>query len=163
MTIIQSPSPNRRPRRPDTKIDCIVLHDTGGKTAAGTLAWFKDPTNKDASSHYLVDRNGDVYQCVPDAYRAWHAGESLLWGRDDVNEFSLGVEIVDNDDTLPYPAPQLTAVSELVAMLCEAYDTPLNRVVGHEHIATPRGRKADPGRDFPWYQFLIGVGDRLAG
>jgi AmpD protein len=95
-----------------------------------------------------------VWQLVPDTEKAWHAGESVLHGEKDCNEFSIGIEIEDMTND-PYPEPQLEAAALLVSRLCRGYKISLNRVVGHQHIAP--GRKVDPGPDFPWRDFLIRV------
>ena len=158
MTILESPSPNHAPRR--SPISAVVLHDTGGKTAAGALAWFAK-IESGVSSHYVIDRDGTIYRCVPEALRAWHAGMSQLWGRDDVNDFSVGVELVDENDAEPYPLAQLVAAVDLVADCCARHRIPLNRIVGHQHIATPYGRKSDPGRDFGWEAFLLQVAQAI--
>lgn len=158
--------PHRSPRPIGIrgKISAIVLHDTGSKTAISTLTWFQDPTSQ-VSSHYLIDRDGAVFRCVPDAEKAWHAGWSELWGVQDVNTYSIGIELVDitND---PYPEVQLAAAVDLCAALCQEYGIWLNRIIGHEHVALPHGRKTDPGPDFPWDRFLREVArglDRLSG
>lgn len=143
------------------RITAIVLHDTGGKTAHGTINWFLNPDSK-VSSHYVIDKDGKVYRTVPDAEKAWHAGRSTLHGQENVNDFSIGIEIVDNDDKDKYPEEQLDALFQLVTELCHEYHIPLNRVVGHADICVPPGRKVDPGPDFPWYEFLITVGTLLA-
>ena len=153
--MINYPVPHRD-LRPSARITAIVLHDTGGENAEGTLSWFMDPASR-VSSHYLVGLDGTVYALVPDQQRAWHAGRSILHGVGVVNDFSIGIEIVDADDTTPYPEPQVDALVELVAGLCQTYRIPLNRVVGHADICIPLGRKADPGPDFPWFDFLVRV------
>lgn len=146
-------------------ISAIVIHDTMGKNAAGTLAWFADPASE-ASSHVVIDRDGSIYRCVPDRLRAWHAGKSSMFGEGGVNDFSLGVEIVDNDDSTPYPTAQMAAVVRWCARKSEEWGIPLNRIWSHEavrleynlaHPATPAPPKHDPGRDFPWRRFLLGV------
>lgn len=142
-----------------TKKTAIILHDTGGKTAEGTIAWFLNEESK-VSSHYLVGKDGKIWHMVPDEYVAWHAGKSSLFGVADVNSFSYGIEIVDNDDNDPYPEPQIEALLDLVVMLAHRDKIPMNRIVGHQHIAP--GRKVDPGADFPWYDFLNTVGARVA-
>lgn len=158
MTIIEAPVPHKNRRPPVTSPDCLVLHDTGGKTAEGALAWFRDPASQ-VSSHYLIDKDGTIYRCVPEEERAWHAGHSELFGRPDVNSFSLGIELVDDSDVDAYPAAQLGTLIDLLVDLCRRYRIPLNRVVGHQHIAP--GRKGDPGPDFPWGSVLAQVGARL--
>ena len=147
-------------KRPSERIDCIVLHDTGGKTAAATLAWFCHENSK-VSSHYLVGKDGRIYRCVEEEEKAWHAGTSNLWGEDNVNDFSIGIEIVDDSDIDPYPDEQLASLFDLCADIIFRRKIPLNRVIGHQHIGVPQGRKVDPGKDFPWYDFLMTLGERV--
>ena len=143
-------------------ISAVVIHDTASKTAEEALSWFADKKSK-VSSHFVIDLDGTVYQCVPEDRRAWHAGTSTLHGASEVNDFSVGIEVVDADDSSPYPAAQMDAVETLVADLCERYKIPLNRVVGHQHICVPPGRKQDPGTDWPWRAFLMRVAARELG
>ena len=77
-----------------------------------------------------------------------------------VHDCSIGIELVDLTDD-PYPDRQLLELARATVTLVTAYQLPLNRVVGHQHIAIPPGRKADPGKDFPWYEFLSRVGRLL--
>ena len=54
------------------------------------------------SSHYLINREGDIYQLVPEDKRAWHCGGSIMPEpdlREGVNEFSIGVELVATGDS----------------------------------------------------------------
>lgn len=160
MNTIPAPCSHHGPKaRPFT---AILLHDTGGKTAKSALAWFADPTSN-VSSHLVIDRTGVVYQPVPFNRVAWHAGVSALHGEENVNQFAYGIELVDDRDTPddPYPTVQMHALVLATVELCNLDRIPLNRVVGHEHIAIPRGRKKDPGGDFPWYEFLRRVGTLL--
>jgi N-acetylmuramoyl-L-alanine amidase len=154
MTIIERASPNQSVR--SASISAIVIHDTAGKTAESALTWFESPTSQ-VSSHYVIDKDGSVYRCVPDARKAWHAGESVLHGVRDVNQYSIGIELVDDNDGDLYPAAQMLVVEELTAVLSETYQIPLNRIVGHQHISVPLGRKVDPGKDFDWFGFLASV------
>ena len=158
MTIIERPSPNKSDRRGAT-VNCIVLHDTGGRTAEGALTWMESPTSG-VSSHYVVGKDGQVWRLVPEGECAWHAGESVLFGRKNVNSFSVGIEMVDDNDGDPYPKEQITAVIELCADIYRRHPgVTLHRIIGHEHVAP--GRKVDPGRDWPWRSFLLDVAKRL--
>jgi N-acetylmuramoyl-L-alanine amidase len=72
----------------------LIIHYTAGTTAAGTIEWFKNPKSK-ASAHLILDRDGAVTQMVPFNRRAWHAGQSR-WGElTDLNNYSIGIELVN--------------------------------------------------------------------
>lgn len=153
-------SPNYGPRPAGVRIDCIVIHDSGTEGITSPLDW-TSRREAQVGYHYLIGRDGAIYETIDPAQRAWHAGTSELHGRKDVNTFSLGVCFVDSDVApSPYPLAQLDAGAELCAELCSRYSIPLNRIVGHDMVAP--GRKIDPGADFPWREFLIEVGVRLA-
>lgn len=164
MTVVDRPVRNRSPRPPGVVVNAIVVHDTQTRNLAAVFDWF-NTSGSDASSHYVIDRDGTAYRCVPETLKAWHAGRSALWGRPDLNAHSIGVELVDADDRAsdPYPPAQMTALLDLCADLCRRHPAVLlNRIVGHAHIAEPLGRKVDPGPDFPWRAFLISLGASLA-
>lgn len=152
-----SPSPCFAPRS-DSDITAIIIHDTEGYSCVATLAWIAEPTAH-LSFHYVIDRNGQIYHCVDDADKAYHAGKSTLHGKDDVNEFSLGIALVDDDNEDAYPPPQIAALHNLCAALSQAYKIPLNRVVGHCHVAADR--KDDPRHEFPWREFIMILGEKV--
>lgn len=170
--VVHHPVRNHSARQPTgVAIDAIVLHDTATLSVPSVLATF-DAVAEQRSSHYLLDRDGTTYRLVEPARKAWHAGVSSLWGRDNVNDSSLGIELVDVDRPAPgaatigagetYTDAQLTALLALTVDLVVTYPAiSLNRIVGHEHIAVPRGRKVDPGPDFPWREYLDAVGWHL--
>ena len=147
LTIIERPSPNCGSRH-GAAIDCLVIHDTECATAAAALSWFESPDSK-VSAHYVIDRGGTVYRCVAEEARAWHAGPSVIDGRADVNTYSIGIEMV-GFATGDYTAEQIDVLVGLATGLCLKYKIPVERIVGHENIAVPPGRKTDPGPYFPW-------------
>ena len=67
------PSPNQDER--GEKVDMLILHYTGMKTARDALDRLRDPAAA-VSSHYVVDEDGTVFRLVPEDRRAWHAGVS---------------------------------------------------------------------------------------
>jgi len=148
IAVIDARSPNYN-SRPGLTIDCIVIHDTESDTAAAALSWFESP-DSGVSAHYVIDRDGTVYRCVPDELRAWHAGTSELEGRTNVNDFSLGIELV-GFATETFTDAQIDVLVELCVELCLKYPAiTVARIVGHADVATPSGRKTDPGLHFPW-------------
>jgi len=169
--VVERPVRNQSARAPGAAIDAIVLHDTTTRSVQSVLHHFDDSASQ-ASAHFLLDRDGTTYRLVDPARKAWHAGVSILWGVEDLNQRSVGIELVDVDQPAPgsltvgpgdtYTDAQLTALLALTVDLVLSFPAiTLHRIVGHEHIAVPRGRKVDPGPDFPWGPFLEAVGWQL--
>ncbi|GAA5134507.1 penicillin binding protein PBP4B [Thalassotalea piscium] len=145
------------------------------------------------SSHYLIPESNDdsykeselsIYQLVPESKRAWHAGSSYWQGRIDLNDQSIGIEIVnvpecrklekiegervlnyqqENDDNKLCVFPDFDPKQvELIIQLSKDIlkrnpDITPTQVIGHSDI-TPT-RKNDPGPRFPWQQlYQAGIG-----
>lgn len=146
---VDSPNFNERPE--DAVIDTIVLHHTASPNLPGTVKWFTMPESQ-VSAHFTIGKDGSIVQMVSCVNRAWHAGASKDYkGRTNVNNFSIGIEIVNvGDGKDPYPAEQIAAVRALCQTLIDFY--PIRQITSHEFIAEPEGRKNDP-IDFPWNRF----------
>jgi N-acetylmuramoyl-L-alanine amidase len=136
------PSPNFDERRPNF----VIIHATSNDTVDQALRTLTDPLRR-VSAHYLIGRDGTIYQLGDEGARAWHAGESR-WGADtDLNSVSLGIELDNNGDE-PFPDIQIAALLTLLNGMHERYRIPAANYLGHADIA-PR-RKVDPSRHFPW-------------
>lgn len=159
MNIIQKPSPNHGNRK-GTGIDAIILHDTISETAESAISWFQNKESA-VSAHYVVDRSGQVYQCVDTGRAAWHAGESNLWNQPDCNRYSVGVELVSTGKN-GYTDEQILSLILLCVDLCFEFHIPLNRIVGHKDVALPRGRKKDPSSNLNMARLLVAIGAHLA-
>ena len=157
--IIDRPSPNRGPRPPGTDIDMLILHYTGMATAAEALMRLCDPAAK-VSAHYVVDEDGTVTRLVAEEMRAWHAGESCWRGAADINDRSIGIELVNPGHAFgyrPFPEPQIAALTALARDVRERHRIPPGNVVGHSDVAP--GRKMDPGELFDWRRLArAGIG-----
>jgi N-acetylmuramoyl-L-alanine amidase/AmpD protein len=142
-------SPNCDDRPPDTVINCVVIHATVLDSVEETVQTFLNPAKK-VSAHFVVGREGQVVQMVPVEKRAWHAGLSALEGVPHVNDYSVGIEIVNrNDGKDPFTDAQYEAVAGIIRFLRARYALPDSRLVSHAAIARPVGRKSDPlGFDF---------------
>ena len=103
------------------------------------------------SAHYLIDRDGIVWQTVSEEKRAWHAGESRMPfptdSRENVNHFSIGIELLGREDE-SFTEAQYQALAELCAHIIARH--PISAIIGHQHIAPLR--KTDPGPHFNWGQ-----------
>lgn len=107
------------------------------------------------SAHFFVRRDGRVLQFVSCAERAWHAGASQWAGREQCNDFSLGIEL-EGLEGGSFETAQYAALARLLRALAQRY--PIEEVVGHEHIAP--GRKGDPGPAFDWVGLARALGSR---
>ena len=110
--------------------------------------YFEEIYEMKVSSHLFIDREGLLTQFVPFDRAAWHAGVSEFKGRDNCNEFSIGIELEGTDD-LEYPPNQYKTLIEATKALMEAYpNISVDNIVGHKDIAPVR--KTDPGEAFDW-------------
>ena len=152
-------SPNHAARNEPPRIDMLMLHYTGMKTAAEAIDWLCDPSTR-VSAHYVIEEDGTIWRLVPEVRRAFHAGRSCWAGESDLNEFSIGVEIVNPGHEWGYrsfPAEQMAAAERLCRDLVLRYPIPPHRVVGHSDVAPDR--KSDPGERFDWARLArAGIG-----
>lgn len=155
------PSPNFGPRPPGQRIDLAVLHSIslppgcyGGdeieRLFCNRLDWDAHPyfdriRGLAVSAHFVIRREGELLQFVSCDDRAWHAGRSQWRGRENCNDFSIGIEL-EGLEGERFEPPQYRMLAQLLHDLRRAY--PLAEVAGHEHVAP--GRKADPGPGFNW-------------
>ena len=150
--------------RPQGEISLLVLHNISlppGQFGTGKVqefftsglnasehAYFAGIADMRVSAHFFIERDGQVSQFVSCLQRAWHAGVSNFAGRENCNDFSLGIELEGTDD-LPYSDAQYDALVPLVQQLLAAYPAlSVERICGHSDIAP--GRKTDPGPAFDW-------------
>lgn len=141
-------SPNISDRTEGVAIDTIVLHHTASSNLGGTVKWFTMPESQ-VSCHFTIGKDGSIVQMVSCLKKAWHAGTSTDYrGMKNVNDFSIGIEIVNKGDgSEPYTEAQLYAVELIIRVLIDWY--PIRQITSHEYIADPEGRKNDP-IDYPW-------------
>jgi AmpD protein len=164
-------SPNVGARPAGAGIDLLLVHSIslppgvyGGdaieRLFTNRLDWDAHPYYGEirglrVSAHFLIRRDGALLQFVSCDERAWHAGISSWRGRENVNDFSIGVEL-EGLEGGAFEAPQYATLTALAQALARRY--PIRAIAGHEHVAP--GRKKDPGAKFDWAQ-LAGTLDGL--
>lgn len=153
-------SPNQDDRPAGSTIDTLIVHDTEtpGVRKATTIAnWFLNPRSA-VSAHYIIGKAGEILQCVPDERRAWHAGPSNFEGREKVNDFSIGIELVNAQTGRdPFTDAQYSSLIALTTDLTTRFNIPLNRITGHRHVTHYPELKRDPADNFSWERYLTGV------
>ncbi|MDH1511722.1 N-acetylmuramoyl-L-alanine amidase [Pseudomonas mosselii] len=147
------------------RVRFLVLHYTAVNFNGSINALVNGPQ---VSAHYLVPDPSDpsftsagfdamrTFNLVDENERAWHAGVSGWAGRSNLNDTSIGIEIVSQASVSngqfvfpPYHPQQVEALIQLGQAILQRYpDITPTQVVGHSDIAI--GRKSDPGAAFPW-------------
>ena len=162
-------SPNVGPRPTGCVVDLALVHsislppgEYGGDAIeqlfTNTLDWDAHPYYRQirglqVSAHFVVRRDGELLQFVSCDERAWHAGRSSWQGRENCNDYSIGIEL-EGLEGERFEAAQYDALVLLLHQLAQHY--PLQAVAGHEHIAP--GRKLDPGPGFEWPRAMAMLG-----
>lgn len=151
----------------------LILHYTAGNFGNSVSELTGDSADsRSVSSHYIVPTlkgidptypNDEliVYSIVPEMDRAWDVGVSAWRNRTDLNDSSIGVEIVNltNDTKFePFPEQQINVIIELCKNIVSRYpDIIPTNILGHGDVAV--GRKEDPGPLFPWEKlYKAGIG-----
>ena len=144
-------SPNfNLPKRVKHRIKFIIIHYTGMKKESAAIKRLQDPKSK-VSSHYLIKRNGEIINLVPDLFEAWHAGVSSWKHFKSLNKNSIGIEITNpghQHGYIRFSKKQIFSLQKLLNILLKKYKIKKNCVLGHSDISP--GRKKDPGEKFPW-------------
>lgn len=168
----QVPSPNFNERPENETVSLLVLHNISlppGQFGGGYVErffqnqlpvevhpYFAEITELQVSAHLFIARDGAVTQFVNLNARAWHAGLSQFDGREQCNDFSIGIELEGCDDQ-PFTDSQYCVLAELTDAIQHAYPAiTSDRIAGHSDIAP--GRKTDPGPCFDWPRFRKGIG-----
>lgn len=159
----QIPSPNFN-RRPDGQIYAIIIHnislppnqfgksDKNGKHYVTALftnqlnpkdhPYFATIKDLAVSAHLFILRDGTIIQYVNLNDRAWHAGASCWLGRQNCNDFSIGIEL-EGTDTSGFSDEQYLALANAINAIYQAYPATKRHLAGHSDIAP--NRKTDPG------------------
>jgi len=130
------------------KIDTVIIHSTYNALGGDPFSLEKILDiykSYGVSPHYIIDRSGKIYRLVADENIAYHAGEGKVPdGRTSVNNFSIGIEIINSKTEKP-TSEQYSALSSLIKNLQSKYS--IKYILGHNQIAP--GRKDDPW-NFDW-------------
>lgn len=152
-----------RSRRRDVfeVIDTVVIHATAGYATQHAINFWK---NKKASAHWIVPDENEpqhgsfVWATVAEAKAAYHVGavnyEPHLGAGTNVNDRSLGIEVVNTQDVQSYTDPfsqwQIEATARIV-LYCWAKYPNIKHVISHAKLDP--ARRGDPGSNFPWVSF----------
>jgi N-acetyl-anhydromuramyl-L-alanine amidase AmpD len=169
-------------RPANTKVKAVVIHFISARNTSP-----KDPYNLEnimkiflgiavpnsskTSAHYLIERDGTIHRLVPEDKRAWHAGASTMpgmgedqFGEDDVNNFSVGIEMVRKWEDSPTQQQYEKLALLLLEIKRRHPAVSAATIVGHDTIRSlwnirhpdqKAAPKEDPGPLFVWSRMLV--------
>lgn len=139
------------------KIDAVIVHSVYNKSGGDKYdvdLVIKQFSHYRVSSHYVIGRDGTIYQLVKEKNVSFQAGKSCLPdGRKGVNSCSIGIELITSKDSLDSPTIlQIQSLTTLVKDIKNRYK--IKYVLRHSDIA--QGRKTDPW-NMDWEGFIKGL------
>ena len=67
------------------------------------LAYHKlSKNNSNVSTHYLISRNGNIFNLLCPKFKAWHAGKSKWKSYENINDYSIGIELENKGHEFGY-------------------------------------------------------------
>ena len=174
----------------NSRVSVLVIHYTSSDFI-NSLNSLTLSSNRPVSSHYLIPEpldasygraNIQTHQLVDESSRAWHAGRGNWKDKTNINDVSIGIELVnratciesmlmqteqvDDKNVKPptfcfypdYSEQQIALLIDLSKGILERHpDIHPTRVIGHSDMAPDR--KQDPGPRFPWHRlYKAGIG-----
>jgi N-acetyl-anhydromuramyl-L-alanine amidase AmpD len=116
-----------------------------------------------ASAHLLIGRDGETWKLVEYEFEAYHAGASILNGRNGCNRFTIGIELVGTQES-GFTRLQYEALAVQLIELQDEHKFPAEAIAGHDLVRwaaiehgskkrpkyDPSGRKDGQGDNFDW-------------
>jgi N-acetylmuramoyl-L-alanine amidase len=176
-------TPNNSGRFKSGEPRFLVMHYTASGAGKASADYLFKPHQPASSAHFVVDRNGDVFQLADTGLVTWHAGKSLWRGIQYLNSHSIGIEFANWGYWRPKIQPATVAAAEKAGwlkarhknggpeLLWEPYPEPqilagteltrwllhthptIKEIVGHDDIAP--GRKSDPGPLLQPFRYVL--------
>jgi N-acetyl-anhydromuramyl-L-alanine amidase AmpD len=182
--VISNPLPLEFSRPRNTKITHIMIHYISNASMnprspyeiKDVLSIFKQ---YGVSAHYLINREGDILQLVPENRIAFHAGKGSLphfpQYTNKLNDYSIGIELLAigtenemlpimckdqysmvNPSLIGFTSGQYNSLNTLLKDILYRNHSVINdrkHVIGHDEYAP--NRKFDPGSLFSWSKITV--------
>ena len=135
-------------RKKNKIVKYVVIHYTGMKSLK--LAYKKLSDKKsNVSIHYLISRNGTIFNLLCPKYKAWHAGVSKWKNNTFINDYSIGIELENKGHDFGYSnysRKQYDSLKKLIYFLKINFFILDKDIIFHSDISP--NRKIDPGEKF---------------
>ena len=114
-----------------SSIDGLVVHYTAnpGTTAKQNRNYFAglaDGSGTSASSHFIIDTDGTILQCVPMS--------EIAYASNDRNCDTLSIECCHEDESGKFTKETYQSLVKLTAWLCDTYGLETDQVIRHYDV-----------------------------
>jgi N-acetyl-anhydromuramyl-L-alanine amidase AmpD len=161
-----SPNFNERMAGMGGRVHIVVIHSCEG-SYSGCWSWLANASSQ-VSAHYVVREDGaEITQLVREPSRAWHIGavydSSLNANHDGMlhgiqsNHFTIGVEHAGFASQTSWPVAQVDASARLVCAVAKRWQIPRDRLHIVAHGQLQPYNRTDPGRSWPWDDYLARI------
>jgi len=150
INILSSPNHSNKIRA-KKNIKFIVIHYTGMQSERACIERLLNNKSQ-VSTHYLINRKGKITRMVDEKNTAWHAGKSKWKNFINLNDRSIGIELINKGHQFGYEIFSKKQILKLILLcrfLIKKYKIKKKNILGHSDIAPLR--KKDPGEKFPWH------------
>lgn len=161
-----SPNYNSRVAGDGGIVHMVIIHSCEGGYS-GCWSWLTS-TVSEVSAHYVVREDGaEISELVRESSRAWHIGatyDASLNGAHELklqgvqsNHFTIGVEHAGFASQSVWPTAQIDASARLVCEITKRWQIPRDRQHIVSHAQLQPYNRTDPGRDWPWDDYMARV------
>jgi N-acetylmuramoyl-L-alanine amidase CwlA len=126
------------------RIKYIVIHYVGALGGAEANCNYYKSVNRNASAHYFVGFDGEIWQCVEDGDVAWHCGAKSYKHPECRNSNAIGIEMCvrkkntssmsASDKDWYFEDATVKATIELTKELMKKYNVPASNVIRHYDV-----------------------------
>ena len=136
---ISRPTPNYSKDKVNP-VQGVILHHTAEPTAERSLEILTG-TERRVGAHLVVDTDGTRYILCKPTVVTWHAGSSILHGKESCNNFTIGIEFQGNTLETPLTEDQIDSAIEYLLPLIKKYNIPIKNIVTHEMVRNAYKKK----------------------
>lgn len=125
----------------------IVLHYDGASNETSAVNWLTQK-GSGVSCDLHISKSGKVVQMAEFNRITWHVGASRWGDLTALNRYAIGIEQQNIDARSEWTEVQIQKCIDVCKALVKAYPS-ITEILAHSEVATPFGRKDDPGPKFP--------------
>lgn len=136
---VKHPTPNTDHSKKNL-VQGVILHHTAEPTVERSLAVLTSRTKK-VGTHVVIDTDGTRYIMASPETVTYHAGLSVLDGKEGCNYFTIGIEFQGNTLEKPLTKDQIKSAIEYLLPIISKYKIPIENIATHEMVRQAYKRK----------------------